>query len=96
MSFPISPSNPGPTAISGIPPNMTDSLQVSQTSKSICGNLNSRLKNGGTRSDDLESGRPAFRGMAMCGVNEREGGGDVRKAFISPSVDVTGLGGLGC
>lgn len=53
-----------------------------QTSKSICGNLNSRLKNGGSRSVDLESGRAPFRDIEMCGVKDREGGGEVRDAYM--------------
>lgn len=50
-----------------------------QTSKSICGNLNNRLKNGGSRSVDRESGRTPFRGVEVGG---RDSGGEVRGAYM--------------
>lgn len=53
-----------------------------QTSKSICGNLNNRLKNGGSRSVDRESGRAPFRGMETWGVKGRDGGGEARDAYM--------------
>lgn len=63
-----------------------------QTSKSICGNLNSRLKNGGSRKVDLDSGRAPFRGIEMCGVKDREGGGEVRDAYMLQLFLSSGIG----